>query len=173
MPVLNGLQLLKTLKSSPLVIITTAYKEYALDGYELNVIDYLLKPISLERFVKAVNKCCDLLKLQNPKSMYEKNFIVVKQDKIYHKIKFENIEYIESMGDYSKFHTNNGIYIGHVSIKSLTEELPHQYFIKIHKSYIVNINAIQGIQGNTVILGENMTLPIGESFRSKVKKTIS
>lgn len=173
MPILNGIQMLKTLTNMPLVVITTAHREYAFDGYEFNVTDFLLKPISLERFVKAVNKCCEMLKLNKKNIDLEKDFIVVKQDKTLHKINFVNIYYIESWGDYAKFFTHNGTYIGHHSIKSLTEELPVQYFIKIHKSYIVNIKAIKGIQGNTVILDENTILPIGESFRQKVKKTIS
>lgn len=173
MPLLNGIQMLKTLKNMPLVIITTAYREYALEGYELNVIDFLLKPISLERFVKAVNKCCEILKLNKRKSIHERKFIVVKQDKIFHKINFESIEYIESMGDYAKFFTKNGIFIAHQSIKKLTQELSTHCFIKIHKSYIVNLNAIKAIQGNTVVLVENTILPIGESFRSKIKQMFS
>lgn len=172
MPVLNGLQMLKTLQRKPLVIVISAYREYALDSYDFDVTDFLLKPISFERFLKAVNKSCEIIKNNRNKYKYDKDFIVVKQDKKIHKLDLESIIYIESMGDYVKFYTSKGVYVAYQTIKNLSEKLPFPKFLKIHKSYIVALDKIESIVGNTIFINE-IRLPIGESFRSVVKKIIS
>ncbi|MEO1258952.1 MAG: response regulator transcription factor [Bacteroidota bacterium] len=170
MPGLTGVEFLRTLKQKPVVIFTTAYPEYAVEGYSLDVIDYLLKPFSFERFVQAVNKASELLTLksfQNEPSTGSKDFILVKSEHKIHRIKYEDINYIQSMREYVAYYTPNGRILSLNSLKSLEAELPSNRFLRIHKSYMVAIEKVETLEGNMVHIGKDK-LPIGASYREVV-----
>ncbi|MBY5958626.1 LytTR family DNA-binding domain-containing protein [Membranicola marinus] len=178
MPELTGVEFLKTMTTRPLVIFTTAYKEYALEGYELDVVDYLLKPFRFERFVQAVHKAMHILKPKvgaavnlagdGPAEKQEsKDYLLVKSDFKVYRIFFRDIQYIESMKEYVAYHTPEGRTLSLGSLKSLEEELPADQFIRIHKSYIVSKAKVSALDGNQVQVG-NQKLPIGSSYRKAV-----
>lgn len=182
MPGLTGVEFLRTLKTKPVVIFTTAYPDYAIEGYALDVTDYLLKPFSFERFVQAVNKAAEMLRLKNgapPSSGTAENhpdapardFILVKSEHKIHRLKFDDIAYIESMREYVAYHTPQGRILSLQSLKSLEEELPADRFIRIHKSYIVAIDRIETLEGNLLHIGK-VKLPVGASYREQVLNKI-
>lgn len=169
MPKLSGIEFLKTLKNPPLVIFTTAYSEYALDGYELNVIDYLKKPFSFERFCKAYFRAEELLQLKESASKTEsferiKDFIFIKSDKKTIKVDLNEIYYIEGLGDYIKLYTLNKKFVTNLSMKKIESLLPTESFYRIHKSFIISVSKIESIEGNTVKIN-NIKLPIGNIYR--------
>ena len=164
MPKLSGLDMLKALDHKPAVVFTTAYPEFAVDGFELDAIDYLVKPFGLDRFLKAVNKVEERLKKE-----LDSGHIAIKADKKIYKIKFDDIKYLEAMGDYVKVFTINETLITHQTMKNLEELLPSGLFIRIHKSFIISFNAINFIEGNQVKINDQM-LPIGASFKDELLK---
>ena len=166
LPKLSGISFLKTLPHQPLVIFTTAYPEYAVEGFELDAIDYLLKPFSFERFLKAANKAVQQL---NKKGIAEQNpsFIFLKADKKVHKVNLDDILYIEAAGDYIKIMTESGQYIVNDTLKSLQDELPPAQFIRVHKSYIISRNKIKFFEGNYVKVGD-ADIPIGNSYKEEI-----
>ncbi|MFY0254081.1 LytR/AlgR family response regulator transcription factor [Chitinophaga sp. 30R24] len=168
MPGLTGLQFLESLPNKPLVILITAYEKYALEGFNLSVTDYLVKPVSLERFIKACNKAQELYQLRNQTKTDKEptDFFFVNVDYSLHKIVFADILWIEGLKDYVKIHLKNSHkpVITRISIKTLEEQLPSSKFIRIHKSYIVAIAAITSIRKNSVFLQE-IELPVGETYR--------
>ncbi len=183
MPQLTGIDFLKTLKNPPLVIFTTAYANYAIEGFELNAIDYLLKPISLDRFMKAVNKASDQVALQKNEgsgsvtteaasSEGDPDFIFVKADKKLIKVNYADIVYIEGLKDYVIIRKHDGSRIITLqTMKSLEAKLPVQYFKRIHRSYIVQIDRISAIVGNMVEVmekGQAKHLPIGKNYRDEL-----
>lgn len=181
MPQWTGIDFLKSLTNPPLVIFTTAYQNYALEGYELNVIDYLLKPISFERFMKAVNKASAQLELQketpsvvaSTAAKEEADFIFVKSDKKLIKIKFADILYIEGLKDYVIIRIANAPRVITLqTMKSLENKLPSTIFKRTHRSYIVNLDAINAIVGNMVEINKKH-LPIGKNYRDALLKIIN
>lgn len=180
MPQLTGIEFLKSLKQPPMVIFTTAYDNYALEGYELNVIDYLLKPISLERFMKAVNKAQNQYELLKSGASAEapvpeadpSDFIFVKADKKLVKVKYSEIKYIEGLKDYVIIRTDTGRVITLQTMKSLEEKLPANLFKRIHRSYIVALDKIEAIVGNMVEI-EKKHLPIGKNYRDELLDIIN
>jgi DNA-binding LytR/AlgR family response regulator len=168
MPQISGIDFLKTLPNPPQVIFTTAYSEYAMDGYELNVVDYLLKPISLDRFAKAVNKAVAKELQENepniPASTETADYIFVKADKKLIKIRFDQINYIEGLKDYVILHTPNGRVVTLQTMKSLEVKLPSDIFMRVHRSFIVNLANISIIEGNTVQI-EKKIIPIGKNYK--------
>jgi DNA-binding LytR/AlgR family response regulator len=174
MPKLSGLSLLKTMQQKPSVIITTAYPEYAIEGFELSVTDYLLKPFSLERFLQAVNKVpqkevskpetTTITKQEIPQSIF------VKSDKKIIKIDFDQINHIEAYGNYIKIFTDTMI-LTPQTLTEFLEKLPN-HFIRIHKSCIINFNQLKLIDGNQVVLQNNTKLQIGKSYRKSVLDSI-
>lgn len=180
MPELTGIEFLRTLTQKPLVIFTTAYAEYALDGYALDVTDYLLKPFSFERFVQAVNKAAAQLQNRPPASAPvpepdattpAKDYILVKADHKVYRIKLDDILYIQSMREYVSFYTSTGRLMSLNALRTLEEELPADRFIRIHKSYIVAIDKIETLEGNMVHVGKEQ-LPIGANYRETVLKRV-
>ena len=168
LPKLSGINFLKSLLQSPLIIFTTAYPEFAVEGFELNAVDYLLKPFSFERFLKAVNKVIE--KLNNsalPKKEEIDAFIFFKSDKKIHKVDLESIHYIEAVGDYMKVITDSGQLLINETMKNLQEELPAKSFIRVHKSFIISRNRIKYIEGNYIQV-ENKSIPIGATYRNDV-----
>ncbi|CAL1519821.1 Transcriptional regulatory protein BtsR [Chitinophaga sp. MM2321] len=168
MPGLTGLQFLQSLASKPLVILITAYEKYALDGFNLDVTDYLVKPVSLERFIKACNKAQELhqLKAAGKTGKEQPDFFFVNVDYSLLKIVFSDIIWIEGLKDYIKIHLKNTArpVITRMSIKGVEEQLPAARFIRTHKSYIVSVAAITAIRKNSVFLDE-LELPVGETYR--------
>lgn len=178
MPKMSGLDFLKTLTSPPKVIITTAYRKFALDGFELNVVDYLLKPISLERFMKSVDKFYQLKKgekgdfnVETIGSNIEDSFIYVKADRKNVKIELNDIVYIESLKDYVIIHKTNERIITKQLISSLEKSLPVKMFLRIHRSYIVSIPKIKAVTKTTVEL-DNKELPISRNYKNNVCETL-
>lgn len=178
MPELSGIDLLKTLKNKPFTIFTTAYEAYALEGYNLDVVDYLLKPIAFERFLQAVNKVLER-SIQRPPvqeamaapALPVKDFILVKSDHKIHRLPLEDITYIQSMREYVAYYTPNGRILALGSLKNLEEELPAERFQRIHKSYIVALDKVKSLEGNMLhVAGER--LPIGANYKDEVVKKI-
>lgn len=171
MPVLDGLSFLKSLDNKPMVILTTAHEEYAVEGFELEVLDYLVKPISLPRFLKATNKA--IAKTQEaPKSTTENESIFVKVDKKkMKKVYLDDILLVESLKDYIKIITLNGNYVVHQTLGSFTEELPSAQFVRIHRSYTANINKVDAVEGNSVEIA-NKRYTIGRNYLEDAKNAI-
>jgi len=177
MPELTGIEFLKTLTHPPQIIITTAYSEYALEGYEYSVTDYLLKPFSFERFLKAVNKV--MVKTgeirhipSTPNDATVNDFIFLKADKISHKILFSEIRYIEGCGNYIKVFTTNKMLMVAETMTALEKKLPPKSFLRTHKSYIVSITKIDQIEGNMIRVG-NKSIPIGKMYKMRVNEVLS
>ncbi len=172
MPDITGIQFLKSLSDKPLVIFTTAYEKYAVEGFELDVIDYLLKPFSFDRFLKAVNKAKDYLGLKeragnNPLSeepFVAPAFLFVKADYKLVKVTMKDILYIEGLKDYIKIYSGEKPVITLLSMKSMEEKLPAADFIRVHRSYIVNLRKINFIQRSVIMIGA-AEIPIGENYR--------
>lgn len=180
MPELTGVEFLRTLSRKPAVILTTAYAEYAVEGYALDVTDYLLKPFSFERFVQAVNKAAVLLQAKSaqrnePASVADpgngKDYILVKADHKVHRLKLGDILYIQSMREYAAFYTVSGRILSLNSLKNLEETLPAERFIRIHKSYIVAIDKINTLEGNMVQV-DKVQLPVGANYKEEVVKRV-
>jgi DNA-binding LytR/AlgR family response regulator len=171
MPKLSGLSFLKTLQNPPIVILTTAYREYALEAYELAVIDYLNKPFSFERFLKAINRAKmifeskqNLIETKPTQEGIKSDFIFIKADKKTHRISFSNIIYIEALGDYIKIHTEDSTIVTYMSLKKIEAILPPSLFPRIHKSYIISLEKTVSIEGNMVEIA-NEKITIGSSYR--------
>lgn len=169
MPKLSGIGLLKSLQEPPAVILTTAYEEYALEGYELNVIDYLLKPFSFERFLQAVTKAENRLGQTNRS---HQSFLAVKADKKTYRIPYDEIIFIESAGDYVTIHWQDQKLTTYETMKNLEKELPPDSFYRIHKSYIISANHIEYLEGNSIKIGGRL-LPIGPTYQDAVKSQFS
>ncbi len=183
MPQLTGVDFLKTLSQPPIVIFTTAYPNYAVEGFELNALDYLLKPISLERFMKAANKAIEQIKLRQEggseaaaSKEEEPDYIFVKADKKLVKISYHDIIYIEGLKDYVIIRQENSRVITLQTMKSLEEKLPKKHFKRIHRSYIVNIERIDAVVGNMVEVvekGKAKHLPIGKNYREELLEIVN
>jgi DNA-binding LytR/AlgR family response regulator len=187
MPQLTGIDFLKTLNKPPLVIFTTAYPNYALEGFELNALDYLLKPISLERFIKAVNKAIEQVELLKKDKVApviaktttegetEVDYIFVKADKKLVKVNYNDIIYIEGLKDYVIIRMEAQRVITLQTMKSLEDKLPSSRFKRIHRSYIINVAKINAIVGNMVeVMEKNVPkhLPIGKNYRDELNDMI-
>ena len=174
MPVLDGLSFLKSLEIKPMVIMTTAHENHALESFELQAIDYLVKPIPFPRFLKSVQRVIQLKKPQESldQNSTETKSIFVKIDKKkLQKIELDKIVLIESLKDYIRIKTDLGKYIIHKTLSSFTEELPTDKFIRIHRSFTVAIDRIESVEGNSIeIQGERFT--IGRSYINEVKSKI-
>jgi len=169
MPKLSGISFLRNLKNPPLVIFTTAYSEYALEGFELNAIDYLKKPFSFERFCKAYYRAEEQFILkENAKNdtsnSSETNFLFIRSNKKTFKVKFDDIMFIEGLGDYIKIHTKDDKLVTNLSMKKIISLLPDKQFYRIHKSFIISLENIESLEGNMVSIQGNK-LPIGNSYR--------
>lgn len=178
MPKLTGIDFLKTLKNPPLVVITTAYAEYAIQGYELDVVDYLMKPFAFERFYKAVQKAEEILKARDIQHFEnreaekaEEDFIFVKSSKKTFKVNLSDILYIEALGDYVKIHTTDKMIVSYQSLKNIETLLPPKQFPRIHKSFIIALSRIDLIEGNQVKIRDRM-LPVGTNFKNEFERLI-
>lgn len=172
MPQISGIDFLRTLKNPPKVIITTAYSQYALEGFELDVVDYLMKPVTFERFFKAVNKYFAVksqqeISLENENGFDEHAFIYVKENKKIIKIYLKEIHFIEGLNEYIRIHTDNRRVVVKSSLHAIESKLPQEHFIRVHKSYIVSIPRIRAFNATTIEL-ENSKVRIGRNYKNQV-----
>lgn len=170
MPELSGLDFLKSLRDAPMVIFTTAYPQYALESYELEAIDYLVKPIRIERFLKAVNKAENYLKLlqhegsSNQIEKIEDDYVFIKADRKYFKIYFKDILYIEGLKDYVVIYTGDNKIITSMNVKTIAAQLPPAIFARVSKSYIVNTLHISSLDNEIIYIQKN-EIPLGQSYK--------
>ncbi len=174
MPKMSGIDFLKILQKPPMVVITTAYPSYALEGFHLNVLDYLLKPVTFERFFKAAAKARDYHRLllreasgDSSQAEPEDDYFFIKCGSKYEKIPFEDILYVEGMQNYVNIYTLKGKFVTMLSLKNLEENLDQKSFIRVHKSFIVAISKIDGIEGNEIFI-QASRIPISRNYREQV-----
>jgi DNA-binding LytR/AlgR family response regulator len=190
MPELTGIDFLKSLPSRPEVIFTTAYPNYALEGFNLDVLDYLLKPIAFDRFLKAVSKASKIVHLQESDSSNSNttassssestsdtsdNYFFVKSDQKMVKIRYHEILYIEGMKDYVQIHTTDQRIITHSTMKKMDESLPRKRFMRVHRSFIVAINKIESVDGNILEIGkgnDKQRISVGANYKDELVKLI-
>ncbi|OHX67109.1 LytR/AlgR family response regulator transcription factor [Flammeovirga pacifica] len=195
MPMLTGIDFVKSLEKKPEIILTTAYREYALEGFEISALDYLLKPISFQRFLKAANKASQLINTKEAalnarkptsenatpiettsrvavKHNDEPPFIFLKVEKKMVKILLDDILYMESLKDYLRVFTKEKEFVVHYTLTKILETLPDNDFIRIHRSYAISLNKVNAIEGNQVELKNGKMLPIGRLYQQVVKDTI-
>ncbi|EAZ80900.1 LytR/AlgR family response regulator transcription factor [Algoriphagus machipongonensis] len=170
MPKLTGFELLKSLPNPPKVIVTSAHQEFALQGYELDIADYLLKPFSLDRFIKAINKVCSS-NAPASKKEDEPERIFLKSDKKHIQLELQDILYVEALGNYCKVFHQSGMLICPEKISELEEKLAKGKFLRVHKSYLVNTAKIQTIEGNRIKIDRN-EIPIGQTYRAELNKLL-
>lgn len=174
MPMMTGFELISLIENKTKVIITTAFREFAAESYDLDVLDYLVKPIPLPRFIKCINKITTEYNLKNNiKTEVSKgdSHIFIKVDKKMMKINIEEILFVEGMKEYIKVVTPDKTYITHKSLTSLSEELPNDKFLRIHKSYVIALNKVKSIEGNRIQI-LNHIIPIGRNYSKEVKNKI-
>jgi DNA-binding LytR/AlgR family response regulator len=174
MPLLTGLDLLGTFKNPPPVIITTAYRDYAVEGFEFEVLDYLVKPISFPRFMKAFERAMKntaSYKTIDKKVLNENEYLFLKVDRKFVKIKISDILYIESLKDYIRVTTKSTSLISYQSLTAITEKLPPDMFMRIHRSFTIAIDKVNGIESNCVEI-EGKLIPISRELRQEALKKI-
>jgi len=167
MPKLTGIEFLKALANPPLIIFTTAYSEYALESFELDVVDYLLKPISFARFLKATEKAQNFLHARNKEVSITNDYFFIKCNGRIEKINLADILFIEAMANYVIIHTHQKKYITYLTFSGIEAKLPAHLFVRIHKSYLVAVSAIQTIDGAEIVTS-SMRLPISKHYRNLV-----
>ncbi|HQW55049.1 MAG TPA: LytTR family DNA-binding domain-containing protein [Saprospiraceae bacterium] len=180
MPEMTGVDFLKSLEEPPLTILCTAYPNFAVEGFELNAVDYLLKPVSLERFQKAIQKATELLNVKSDNKQIDKlkdaDYFFVKADKKLIKVNYENILYIEGLKDYVIIRTDQSKIITLQTMKSLEEKLPDTKFIRIHRSFIVSVDKINAVIGNMIEViekGQSKLIPIGKNYRDELTEIVN
>lgn len=175
MPKLKGFEFLKTLTNPPKVIVTTAYKEYALDGYELNIVDYLLKPFSFERFLKAVNKSIDIQDKPETRSVIKDEntaeTIFLRSNKKYIQVEIKDILFMESQGNYVKVVTDNESILVRDKVSNLLTKFSKDYFVQVHKSFAVAKIQIKSIEGNRIFIKEYQ-IPIGKMYKEEIGRLL-
>ena len=180
MPKMNGIDFLKIVRNPPMVIITTAYPSYALEGFQLNVLDYLVKPVTFDRFFKSANKAKDYHRLvtksasaDTTKSDVNEDYFFIKCGSKYEKIFFDDILFIEGMQNYVIIYTDKGKYVTLLYMKNLEQNLDSRFFIRVHKSYIVALSAIKSIDGNIIQLDmDKGEVPLGSSYKDALLELV-
>jgi DNA-binding LytR/AlgR family response regulator len=174
MPGITGLDLTKKLGNSrPLIIFTTAKTDYAVEAFELNVVDYLVKPIALPRFRQAVEKAQEAIESNKEEMKVEEQaFVFVKDNGVLKRIAIDDILFLEAMGDYVKVHTPQKFHVVHATLKSIEEKLPASKFLRVHRCYIVAINKIDYIQEGTISIGKT-TIPVADTHKSNLNKRLN
>lgn len=174
MPDMSGLDLIKTLgNNKPLIIFTTAKPDYAVEAFELSVVDYLIKPIAFPRFRQAIEKATETLESNKEEvKVEEQGFVFVKDNGVLKRISIDDILFLEAMGDYVKVHTAQKFHVVHATLKSIEEKLPASKFIRVHRSYIVAINKIDYIQEGTITIGKT-TIPVADTHKSNLNKRLN
>jgi len=168
MPGITGLEFIRSLKFQPLVILTTAYPQYALEGFELDVVDYLVKPIRMERFVKAINRAKEIHDLQNSTTnqieSIEEDFIYIKSDRKYIRLFYKEILFIKGMKDYVIIHTQKKRVMTAMNVSTIHRQLPPSIFARVSKSYLININFIDSVETDLIYVSEN-PIPLGRTYK--------
>jgi DNA-binding LytR/AlgR family response regulator len=177
MPDLNGLDFIKSLTNKPYIVFTTAYSEYAVEGFQVDAADYLLKPITYSSFLKAANKVKNLIELtaDNQKESIHStaNHLFVKSDYKLIRIELDDIRYIEGMHEYIKIHlTNSKPVMTHLSMKAIEEQLPSDQFMRVHRSFIVHLNKVTVIERNRIVFDGKVYIPVSEQYKEKFQKYI-
>ena len=167
LPKLSGINFLKTLHNPPQIIFTTAYPDFAVEGFELNALDYLLKPFSFERFVKAVNKALEKQE-KNTTGNDKQEYIFLKADKKMFKVNLADIQYAEALNDYVKVVTDQTSFLVYTTLKNLYEDLPENEFIRVHKSFLIAKNKIVFMEGNYIKVGQK-EVPVGASYKEELQ----
>lgn len=175
MPKVNGIDFLKTIKNPPLTILTTAYSDYALEGYELDVIDYLVKPITFERFLRASQKAMEFfqLKLRAEKENVTPaaDYFFVRCDRKFEKVFFQEVSYIEGLQNYAVINLQDRKLITYITLSSLEKQLPRDRFLKVHKSFLVSVPHVKAIEGDELIL-DNARIPMSRGARDQIVQQI-
>ena len=174
MPHITGLEFIKALTNPPLVIFTTAYSEHALEGFELDAIDYLVKPIPFDRFLKAASKAYiynNLIQQGHQNTKQDLEYMLIKVEYSTQKVVFSNIQYIEGLKDYVKIIIDGKQILTKSSLKKMEEKLPSDQFLRVHKSYIVSISKIEKIENNRIVFGDKR-IPIGDHYKEEFNKRI-
>lgn len=166
MPRLSGISLLRTLPRPPMVIFTTAYPDFAVEGFELEAVDYLLKPFAFERFVKAVNKALKMTEANGP-TPPANDFLLLRADKKLYRVPFAEILYLQAYGDYVKVHTSRQVYLTKERLQNLIQGLPEDLFLQVHRSYVVALNAISFVEGNQIDVG-GTRIPVAITYREQL-----
>lgn len=174
MPEMSGIDLIKKLgNKKPLIIFTTAKTDYAVEAFELNVVDYLVKPITQTRLLQAVEKAQETLDSNKQEvKVEEQGFVFVKDNGMLKRISIEDILFLEAMGDYVKVHTAPKFHVVHATLKSIEEKLPASKFLRVHRSYIVAINKIDFIQEGTIAIGKT-TIPVADTHKANLSKRLN
>ena len=178
MPGLTGLQFIQSLTNRPMIILITAYEKFALEGFNLDVVDYLVKPVPLDRFIKACNKAWELFNLRSKKaenpSSSEPEFFFVNVEYSLVKVEFADIQWIEALKDYMRIYLKSSSkpIITRMSMKAIEEELPLSKFIRVHKSFIVSVSAITSVRKNSIFIGAE-EIPVGENYKDSVNILIN
>lgn len=175
MPELSGLDFIKLTKGRSKFILTTAYKQYALEGYEHNVVDYLLKPISFERFLQATQKVQDLMtSIVSPQEKQfaigskSEDYIFIKTDSRMQKVNFAEMLYVEGLGNYVTVYTTKGKFVTLLNVKDLEENLPSEMFMRVHRSYIISLGKIEFVEGNQIFFDKDTSIPLGETYKNQL-----
>ncbi|HTM98410.1 MAG TPA: LytTR family DNA-binding domain-containing protein [Pedobacter sp.] len=177
MPKLSGLDFIKTLKRKPIIIITSAFEEYALESFDLDVCDYLLKPFRFDRLLKAANRALEIYQLKNQTKQVqigqtEEDHIAIKADKRHIIVKLNELYYLESLGNYVKVWKDKEFLLTQRTLTSFESQLPKELFIRVHKSYIVNKKFVHYLEGNMIILKNSTQIPIGKNFKPTIKQLL-
>jgi DNA-binding LytR/AlgR family response regulator len=173
MPRITGMDFFKTLQDPPPVIFTTAYPQYALDGFEVNALDYLVKPIAFDRFLKAALKAKEYYEIResNIQAGQTDDFFFIKADNKLVKLFFDDVIYVEALQNYVTIHTTSKKYMSYLTFKAVEEYLPPSRFLKVHKSYIVSVGKIDSIEGNDLLIG-NQHIPISRNQKDEVMEKL-
>ena len=174
MPKVTGIDFLKSLKNPPLTILTTAYSDYALEGYTLDVIDYLVKPITFERFLKASQKAMEFFQLKTNATNYSTNradYFFVRCDRKFEKVFFRDVSYVEGLQNYAVIHLHDRKLITYITLTSLENQLPKDEFLKVHKSFLISVPHVQAIEGDEIII-DDTRIPISRNLREQVTQQI-
>jgi DNA-binding LytR/AlgR family response regulator len=174
MPGMTGLELIRNLgNKGPLIIFTTAKTDYAVEAFELNVVDYLVKPVTPARFLQAIERAADALDSDKETvNVSEQEFVFVKDNGVLKRINVDDILFLEAMGDYVKVHTGQKFHVLHSTLKSIEEKLPASKFIRVHRSYIVSLNKIDFIQEGVISIGKS-TVPVADTYRAPLNKRLN
>ncbi len=174
MPKISGIDFLKTLRNPPMIIFTTAYSEYAVEGYSLDILDYLLKPIPFDRFLKSVQKARDFFILKQKAQQIvpaNQDYFFIRCDSKFEKVLYNEILYVEAMQNYCIIYTVSGKMISYITFSGLESQLPATQFIKVHKSFLVSIDKVKSLDANEITIGPSR-IPIGRTLKDEVMKKI-
>ena len=177
MPGMTGIELIKNLEKRPIIILVTSKKDYAVEAFELNVADYIIKPVSLSRFVVAVNRAKELFENKDQHNEVkvkdkDKEYIFVRSNSLLVKVKIKDIIYVQALGDYVNIFTNDNRLTVHITLKGMEEKLPSDKFYRLHRSYLTALHHIDNIEEGTAYIGKH-PLPIGEQYKKELLRKIN